>query len=347
MIEVCPMQTGTPLQRFRLAARWTQTELAARAGVSRALVSAVEAGRHLPRVDAALALARALGTTANALFGPEVSAPVDALSGEPPQPGTAVRVGFVGPRPITTPARHGDEGWEAIDDVVGGVEGAFVEPAEPQLVVAGCEPGLRLLERLLRARGTRAIAIPTSSASALAALAAGRLHGAVTHFTLDADPPAFAAIPVVRFRLASWRVGIAGRRGSRRGWWNSALCGRGEVIQREVGAGVQSAFESALQTKRRLPPRGVAGPRVDSHLAASRLCLASGLPAVTIEPAAAAVGVAFHPLETHVVELWLGATHFAELGVSQLLEAIHSSVFRRTLESVGGYDLSELGRRVA
>jgi DNA-binding XRE family transcriptional regulator len=48
------------LRELREAAGLTQAELAARAGVSRQLVGAVEVGRHLPRVDAALALAAAL-----------------------------------------------------------------------------------------------------------------------------------------------------------------------------------------------------------------------------------------------------------------------------------------------
>ncbi len=341
------MTSGSRLQERRLAARLTQAELAARAGVSRALVSAVEAGRHLPRVDAALSLARALGTTAAALFGPESGASVDAISGEPAAPGSAVRLGFVGARSVTTPARHGDEGWEAVDDVIGTSAAAHRASADPQLVVAGCEPGLRLLERLLQARGTRALAISASSASALSALEAGRLHGAVTHFTAEAGPPSFERLPIVRFHLACWRVGLAGPRGSRAGWWNAALGGRAEVIQREPGAGAQSAFERALRSGRRAGRVEVAGPRVASHLAASRLALATGLPAVTIEPAAAAVGVVFHPLETHVVELWLSAAHFAEVGVTQLLEALHASTYRRTLESVGGYDLSNLARRVA
>lgn len=345
------MSARNRLQASRSAARWTQAELAARAGVSRALVSAIEAGRHLPRVDAALALARALGTTVAALFGPEEATPVDAISGEPPAPGTPVRIGYVDNRPVTTPARHGDEGWDEIDDVIGSSSGGEAParslPVDPQLVVAGCEPGLRLLERRLRARGTRAIAISTSSRAALAALAAGRLHAAVTHFDESVGAPAFDARPVVRIRLASWQVGLAGPRGAASGWWRAALDGRVDVIQREAGAGVQTAFERALPGPPTGERVGVPGPRVGSHLAASRLCLATGLPAVTIEPAAAAVGVAFHPLETHRVELWLAADRFAEVGPTQLLEAIHASTYRRTLESVGGYDLSELGRRVA
>lgn len=337
------MSSGHRLHESRVAARLTQAELAARAGVSRALVSAVEAGRHLPRVDAALALARALGTTAAALFGPESGAALDAISGLPAPAGAAVRMGFVGARPVTTPARHGEDGWDAVDEVVGASGAVPLASADPQVVVAGCEPGLRLLERLLEAGGTRALAINASSASALAALEAGRLHAAVTHFKARAGPPAFEGLPIRRIHLAQWRVGLARPRGGRAGWWNTALGGRGEVIQREPGAGAQTAFERALRPNR----ARVAGPRVASHLAASRLCLATGLPAVTIEPAAAAVGADFHPLETHVVELWLNATHQAEIGVTRLLEALHSSTYRRTLESVGGYDLSGLGRQLA
>jgi hypothetical protein len=43
----------------------------------------------------------------------------------------------------------------------------------------------------------------------------------------------------------------------------------------------------------------------------------------------------------------LNEVHFSEVGVTRLLEALHSSTYRRTLESVGGYDLAGLGRQVA
>ena len=341
------MEPGRRLQEARLAARLTQAELAARARVSRALVSAVEAGRHLPRVDAALALAEALGTTAAALFGSERPAPVDAISGLAAAPGTAVRIGFVGAQAVTTPARHGDEGWEPVDDVIGAPEAAAAIARDPQLVVAGCEPGLRLLERLLEARGTHALAIGASTTTSLAALQAGRLHAAVIHYDVESGAPGIGDRPVVRIHLARWRVGLAGPRGGRSDWWKSALSGRRPVIQRETGAGTQKAFERARRARGRASAAGAPGPRVASHLAASRLCQATGLPAVTIEPAAAAAGVAFHPLENHVVELWLSPAQLAEAGVVQLLEALHSAHYRRTLESVGGYDLSQLGIRVA
>jgi DNA-binding XRE family transcriptional regulator len=62
------MSGQSGVRESRLAAGMTQAELAARAGVSRQLVAAVEAGRHAPAVDAALGIARALGTTVEELF---------------------------------------------------------------------------------------------------------------------------------------------------------------------------------------------------------------------------------------------------------------------------------------
>jgi DNA-binding XRE family transcriptional regulator len=66
----------------RLACGMTQAELAARAGVSRQLVAAVEAGRHAPAVDAALGIARALGTTVEELFALQPYQAVIASLGE-------------------------------------------------------------------------------------------------------------------------------------------------------------------------------------------------------------------------------------------------------------------------
>ena len=49
----------------------SQAELANRAGVSRSLVAAIEAGRNTPSVAAGIAVARALGVTVEELFATE------------------------------------------------------------------------------------------------------------------------------------------------------------------------------------------------------------------------------------------------------------------------------------
>jgi putative transcriptional regulator len=56
------------LKEMRTAAGLTQAELAERAGVSRKTVNTVENGVFVPSTILALSLARALGTTVEALF---------------------------------------------------------------------------------------------------------------------------------------------------------------------------------------------------------------------------------------------------------------------------------------
>src|SRR5579872_4471007 len=66
------MSQGSTLQNrvkaLRTGRRWSQEELARRAGISRAAVSAIEVERLVPSVAAALSLAAAFGCTVDALF---------------------------------------------------------------------------------------------------------------------------------------------------------------------------------------------------------------------------------------------------------------------------------------
>src|SRR6478672_10367978 len=77
--------------RFLALRRMTglsQQELASRAGVSRSLVAAIEAGRNTPSVSAGIAVARALGVTAEELFEPDGGGAEAGVTG-----GTALRDG--------------------------------------------------------------------------------------------------------------------------------------------------------------------------------------------------------------------------------------------------------------
>ena len=328
------------LRTFRLEAGLTQGELATRAGVSRQLVGAVEAGRHLPRVDAGLALAEVLGVDVRQLFGTDDSA-FDVVSGLMPQEGSVVRLGRVGDRIVTSPARIGGDGWEAADAVA---EDGRVVPfgdLNSGAVVAGCEPGLETLEHLLRQGGSGAMSVATSSGAALNALVAGRVHAAVVHGPIGVLPSVPSAPAVVRFRLTGWRVGLAIPPDIGSSWWQRVVDGELAVVQRESGAAVQRTFEEAVGGS------STGGPRVGGHVMAARYGTASGLPALTIEPAALGVGAEFYPLDRHEAQLWVGEEWTTDRGVEQLINLISSSRFRRRLETVGGYDLDGIGNRVA
>jgi transcriptional regulator with XRE-family HTH domain len=329
---------GHGLRRHRELAGLTQADLAARAGVSRQLVGAVEAGRHLPRVDAAVALAGVLGVEVVELFG-TVARVVDVVSGDEPGDGASLRLGWVGDRLVSTPARIGADGWDVADGVVEGHSLKRLDDIRAGVVVAGCEPALETVERLMRQGGLGGVAVPASSAVALEAVVGGRAHAAVVHGPRDALP---AAPPgVARFLLAGWRVGLALPDGIGGSWWSRVVSGELAVVQREAGAAVQRSFEEATG----LSP--VPGRRVGGHVVAARTGLAAGLPAVTIEPAARAVGSAFHSLGDHAAELWVGEQWLGERGVEEMIALVGSSRLRRILEAVGGYRVEGMGRRVA
>lgn len=326
------------LRSHREKAGLTQQELATRAGVSRQLVGAVETGRHQPRVDAALALAGALESDVATLFAPDHAA-VDVVSGAPPPPGAVVRVARVGDRLVTTASRVVPSGFESADAVVGD-DGSIGRRVDEGFVVAGCEPALLTLEQLLRERGIAAVAVTVSSATAREAFGAGRTHAAVLHGSASwrRDDPGAAVL--VR-RLATWRVGICAPPDAPTEWWRAALEGESPVIQREHGAGVQRSFMAARFSG--LPP----GPVVSSHVDAALRSLATGLPAVTIEPAALAVGAVFHPIDVHTSELWLHKTWADAPAAMTALELLGASRMVDRLRAVGGYDLTHWGEQVA
>lgn len=329
------------LRRAREASGMTQAELAARAGMSRQMVGAIESGRHLPRVDAAISLARALCVELDALF-PSPSQAVDAVTGRPLPSRSLVRIGWVGDRVVTAPAGTGSDGWDVADGVVEDGSAVPFDRRPPGLVVAGCEPGLTVIERLLRERGMGAVAASASSAAARSALSAGRLHAAVVHGAPGARYPVPESPNIVRIRLASWQVGLAAPIDASQDWWREALAGVVPVVQREQGAGVQQAFLDASETERDIP-----GPTVGSHLAAARLSLATGLAAVTIEPAALAVGARFHPLEAHEAQLWIADHWIDDRVVTEALAIVGEKRFTERLAGIGGYDLSRSGSRAA
>lgn len=329
------------LRGLREALGLTQAELAARAGVSRQMVGAVEAGRHLPRVDAAAALARTLGTTIESLLEPGTAEALGVLDG-PAEDHGPVRLGRVGDHLVFAPTPTGGDSWARADGFLrpDGVE--LLPGARRGAVVVGCDPAIGLAARLVSDRGTTPVlAVTASTRAALDALAAGRTHAAVVHAVEGAlpEPP----VAVHRRHLARWQVGLAASRDMPRGWWREALTGRRRVVQREPGAGSQAAFERALAEAGDARP---GGPRARGHLDAANLARTAGLVAVTIEPAARAAGLVFWPLEVHVAQVWVGAEWTSEPGMAMLGEEIASAAFQRQLGAVGGYDLAGCGAPV-
>lgn len=328
---------GRRVRHLRRARGLSQDELAARAEVSRASVGALEAGRHLPRVDAAVRLARALGTSVEDLLavGPPRATPV--LAGDAPRDGTAVRAARVGDHTVVVPlaAAADGEAWAVPDAVVTGGRVEVVEGADLDgFVVVGCDPALGLLAGLGPSRGPgRVVPVLASSAAARLALTTGRAHAAVVHDRRP--PPPREPDRLHRLPLATWRTGLAAP-SDRADAVPGALAGRGPVVRRDPGAAAQVAFERALAVEGLTPPPG---PVATGHLDAARRAAEHGVAAVTIEPVAMALGLAFHALETHTVELWIDADAADHPGARVVGELLASARLRARLAVLPGYEL--------
>src|SRR5262245_62784274 len=170
----------------------TQAELAERAGVSRQLVSAVEAGRNTPSVEGALRIARALGTSVEELFGDPAPA-VRSVLGETLAEGESVVVARIGDALAAASAERSvgvGGGWPLADGrIVDGRIALFPGAVADGLLVIGCDPALGLAAALVSARGNRrVVGVLANTGAALAALADGHCHGAVVHGLPNAMP---------------------------------------------------------------------------------------------------------------------------------------------------------------
>jgi DNA-binding XRE family transcriptional regulator len=338
--------TSSPLRSRRLECGLTQAELAARAGVSRQLVAAVEAGQNTPAVDAALALARALAASVEELFSPTPTGAISAL-GVPLREGAPLRVGRVGDRLVAAElADHGVAGaaWATPDATVEEGELRLFPGAAPRgLVLAGCDPALGVAEAMLSGLGPSSLlALSAPTDTALAALERGGIHAAAVHGPRGGlpEPP----VPVLRLHLARWQVGLAVAPALSRRSLEGLLRGKAPVVQRDAAAASQQALaRSAAKLGLSALPRG---PRAGGHIEAARLADTLGCAALTTEAAARAFNLRFLALEEHAVQIWLARCWLDHPGSGALGNLLASNAFTERVAQFGGYDLDGCGSRV-
>jgi DNA-binding XRE family transcriptional regulator/molybdate-binding protein len=334
------------LRRRRLECGLTQTELAARAGVSRQLVAAVEAGQNTPAVDAALGLARALATDVEALFAAPVDKVVAAL-GDRLRGGERLRVGRVGDQLVAAElADHGvaGAGWAKPDAVVEDGKLRLFPGADPAgIVIAGCDPSLGVAEAMLDGLGPRSLlAISAPTGAALRSLKRGRVHGAVVHGVAGKLPE--RPVAVTRWHMAQWQVGLAVAPDAPGDSLEAVLDARTPIAQRDAGAASQQAFERA--TAKAGIPRPSPGPLATGHIDAARIAATLGGAAVTTEAAARAFDLRFLALEDHTVELWLARRWLDHPGANALADLLASAAFTDRVCHFAGYDLAGCGKRL-
>lgn len=337
---------GRRVRAQRLAFRLTQGELTERAGVSRALVGALEHGRHMPAADAAIRVARVLGTSVERLFDQGVVHPLSAavgVMGEPLPDGALARTAWVADALVVRvldPATALSPGGALADGVVlDGRVRLFAGAVARGAVIAGCDPVLGIAEGLLEpARDARIVGVPTTSGRALDALTAGRCHAVLVHGPAKSLTP---PVGVRRWHFARWRSGVATHPQLSRPSLEALLADEVPVVQRDRTAASQQAFDRA--TRRLGAPRHSPRTTARGHLEAAGSALAHGTSAVTIEPVAIAAGLDFRELEVHDVELWVQDPWSDLPGIRAFVELLGTSRFQDRAGGLPGYDLTNTG----
>ncbi len=262
--DPAPAQVSTPLANrgrlrlTRLARALSQEQLAQASGVSRQAIAGIESGRWAPSLKVALAIARALGSSVEELFGAEAPlAQVDALvvseeggDGADARVALAAVMGQViayplrndsasdfGFRPASAVVEPGGSGARGaapadagIEPVSGRLSALQIAPLRPTVVVAGCDPALPLLSVPLGRLDSPLDLLwwPCGSGKAVELLLAGQIHVAGVHRPGPGQGAASGRgardAAALRGALDTVSIGFAG--------WREGLVARPELVDK-------------------------------------------------------------------------------------------------------------------
>ncbi len=329
----------------RLARGWSQAELAERAGISRAAVSAIEVNRLVPSVAAALALAAVLECSVEELFSP-TAAPSRQIASTWAWPSShepgRYWCGQVSGRLLFYPVEATPLG-EISHDGHGEPQSttARVRLAESTLVMAGCDPAAGLLARVYeQATGYRMLVFPRSSRQALELLQQGVVHVAGVHLAAAGDHGGNASSvkqilnqPARLLRVTSWEDGIAVGSGIRSRSVRSLLRDRVTWIGREPGSGARQCLDELLSN--RPAPRRLAR---DHRGVADAIRCGWADAGVCLQLVAEEAGLRFLPVRTEGYDLCFTSATEADPRIQSLVRVIQSPEYRELLGELPGYD---------
>jgi putative molybdopterin biosynthesis protein len=366
---------GETVRRARLARGLTQDELARRAGLSRQALGAIESGAYQPGVGVALALARELGHSVEALFG----APAEASHLEADWTGAssrtaggrcgAVALGRVGGRlvavPHPRPVLRLAPAAGVIEHAGGGRArvAAFRtrEEIEATLLVAGCDPAVTILADWMgRHRPATALApITRTSRAALTALLDGRVHAAGVHlcdrkggeYNLVAVRETLKRRRAVMVNFARWELGLGVRRGNPLELRSIADLARPgvRIANRESGSGARLVLDQAL-AELKIASRRIAGygREFSGHLeVAAAIAAGEAETGLTLRVAAEAWGLDFIAVREERYDLVILEREMDSPPVRAMLDALNSGSFASEVSQLCAYDTARMGQVIA
>jgi molybdate-binding protein/transcriptional regulator with XRE-family HTH domain len=336
------------LKAARESRRWSQEELARRAGVSRAEVSAIETGRTVPSVGVALSLARALGRNLESMFSLADAGPDPDWAWEPGVPQgrywLAEVLGGTRRYPVESSARA----TVPHDGVASRAAGGTSDPVEAErtLVVAGCDPAVGILAEQLRRARVRVLPFVRSSRRALEMLAERRVHVAGVHLGESTEENLRIAETVAGTELrvihvTRWREGVALAPGLGLASARSAVSARLRWVGRDEGSGARACMDALLEGSG--PPEGYDRTASDHRGVVETIRTGWAQAGVCVELAAEEGGLEFLPVRSANYDLCFLPEAADDPRVEALLDAVRGSAFRRALSDLPGYDPRDAG----
>ena len=344
-----------PVLARRQAREWSQAELAKRAGISRAAVSAIEGERLAPSVETALALAAVFECSVEELFDRGrvhktaklewAWTPRDESSRYWEAEISHRRLLYPVEAMALNPTPH-DGVWQ------NGVLHENAPPlAENTLVMASCDPAAGLLAaEYARAAGFRLLVFPRGGQAALELLRRRLVHVAGLHYSTAESPDRNADTVRVKLagdcrllRMAQWDSGIALATDDRSRSTESVVTRRSlRWAAREPGSAARECLDELLGSRR------FSGREVSGHAAVAEAVRAGWAEAgVCVRFSAAEAGLNFLPVRTETLDLCFHAIFQHDRRVQALVRLLRGRACRRLISELPGYDAKQTGELMA
>lgn len=376
-----PAQFSNRLKAIRIDRGLSQSGLAARTGMTRQAVSAIESNLYLPSTAVALQLASVLECRVEDLFS--LVPTEDIIEGElighlPPaeirtQP-IRVKVSTVGKRTIVRPVTDLGEQLSFavpadgyVTEINRKLSGNTVrvtlsrdrDAIEQEISVAGCDPAIFLVGEHLRRHKdhTTVVGWTMGSMASLQALQRGDVHVAGVHLfdpvTGESNLPFLkrslkgSGYEVVTF--ATWEEGLLVRRGNPKSIRTAADLTEPLVtlINREEGSGARLLLDQRLHAAGVQPEQIQGYDRiVSSHFDVARaIAERQADVGIGIRTAAQLFDLDFVSLQAARYDLVVPKAYLkSHPTLPRLFETLVSRPFRNEIAALGGYDTSETGK---
>ena len=342
-------QIKNRVRTFRVEHGWSQDDLARRAGVSRAAVSAIEIERLTPSVEAALGLAAAFQCRVEDLFELTDATPREPVWAWPP-PVEPCRYwkARVRDRIVVIPAEATATGTTPHDGFFS--QGMFHDHgdslSETTLVMASCDPAAGLLcAEYVRSSGFRLLVLPRSSRQGLDLLGRGLVDVAGIHLASATDdagnareaasnlPAGFSLLKVAR-----WQEGVTLAKGVAADSVTAAVKAKLRWVGRELGSGARECQDAILG--RRPAPTRLAGDHRGVAEAVRRGWADVG---VCVRLVAEEAGLKFLHVRDDAYDLCFPTALEIDPRLQALIRVVRSTPFRERLSELPGYDVARGG----